>query len=107
MVAKGAGVSWTKEYIAKLPEAIKANLSVEKSDQRFKFGGGEERSSLGRVTLPVYVLDDEYQAHVMAIKMDVVDADLCMLFGGRSLDKAGASMKFGDKPYLFSDKIFR
>ena len=101
-----AGVEWTKDYFKNLPEAIKASISIEKSDQKFQFGGGEVRKSLGLVVIPAYVLDDEYQAHLLMIKIDVVEANIPLLFGARSLDKAEASMKFGENSYLASEKVF-
>ena len=58
------------------------------------------------VVIPAYVLDDEYQAHLLMIKIDVVEANIPLLFGARSLDKAEASMKFGENSYLASEKVF-
>ena len=101
-----AGLEWTKNYFEKLPEAIKANIYVEKSEQKFQFGGGEIRKSMGAVNIPAYVLDDEYQAHMIIVKADIVEANLPLLFGAKSLDNAEASMKFGENPYLISEKVF-
>ena len=58
------------------------------------------------ITIPAYVLDDEYQAHMIMIGVDIVDAKIPMLFGAKSLDKAEAVMKFGKEPYLASTDVF-
>ena len=97
-----AGVNWARKYFRSIPEAIRLNITIEKPDQKFEFGGGERRNSLGVITIPAYVLDDEYQAHMIMIGVDIVDAKIPMLFGAKSLDRAEAVMKFGKDSYLAS-----
>ena len=62
-----AGITWFKKYFQSIPQTIRSSLSIESSKQGFQFGGGEVRKSLGIVTIPAYVMDDEYQAHMMCM----------------------------------------
>ena len=94
------GLDWFKKLFQSMPKAIRSQLVVENSTTKFEFGGGERRESLGLVTLPVYVMDDDYQAHMIFIKVEIVEADICMLFGGSSLDIAEATMTLGAEPTL-------
>ena len=50
-----AGENWIQEFIKGLSEEDKKNIVEEKSTKTFKFGGGEVRSSIKCVTLPVEV----------------------------------------------------
>ena len=45
-------------------------------------------------------MDDDYQAHMIFIKVEIVEADICMLLGGASLDTAEATMTLGAEPIL-------
>ena len=94
------GLNWLKNLFKSMPKAIMSQLVVEDSGSKFEFGGGEKRESLGIVTLPVYVMDDDYQAHMIFIKVEIVEADICMLLGGASLDTAEATMTLGAEPIL-------
>ena len=49
------GENWIKEFIKGLSEEDKKNIIEEKSYETFKFGGGEVRSSIKCVMLPVEV----------------------------------------------------
>ena len=89
------GLQWFKKLFQIMPKAIRSQLVVEKSAEKFQFGGGERRDSLGLVTLPCYVLDDEHQAHMILVKVEIVDADICMLLGGSSLEIAQATLDLG------------
>ena len=94
------GLQWFKRLFQSMPKAIRSQLVVEKSSEKFQFGGGERRDSLGLVTIPSYVLDDELQAHMILVKVEIVDADICMLLGGNSLEVAQATLDLGPNMML-------
>jgi len=88
-----------------MPKAIRSQLIVKSSNEKFMFGGGEKRDSLGCVTIPVYIMDDEHQAHMIMISVELVDADIDMLMGSSSLDIAEATLELGLSPSLTLSKI--
>ena len=45
-------------------------------------------------------MDDDYQAHMIFIKVEIVEEDICMLLGGASLDTAEATIMLGVEPIL-------
>ena len=94
------GLEWFKAYFNLMPKAIRAKLEVAKSTTTFQFGGGERRQSLGMLTVPFYITDDEHQAHMVMIKIELVEAPIGLLLGGKSLDAAEAVMKFGKDPFI-------
>ena len=100
-----AGIEWFKTYYRTLPKAIRAKLEVKSSKLTFQFGGGERRKSLGILTVPFYILDDEFQAHMVMITVELVEASICLLLGGSSLDAAEAVMQFGKTPFVSLPKI--
>ena len=84
-----AGENWIQEFIKGLSEEDKKNIVEEKSTKTFKFGGGEVRSSIKCVTLPVEV------AGVKGIiTTDVVKADLPLLLGKPVLKRAKIVINF-------------
>ena len=83
-----------------MPKAIRSQIMVTASKEKFQFGGGERRDSLGQVIIPGFVLDEDHQAHRVAIRVELVDADIDMLLGLNSLDIAEATMTLGSSPYL-------
>ena len=50
--------------------------------------------------IPGFVLDEDHQAHRVAIRVELVDADIDMLLGLNSLDIAEATMTLGSSSYL-------
>ena len=67
-----AGLNWFRSYFNSMPKAIRSRLEVEGSKVTFQFGGGERRKSLGIITVPFYILDDESQAHMVMIIIELV-----------------------------------
>ena len=88
-----------------MPKAIRSKLEVENSKLTFQFGGGERRKSLGIISVPFYIMDEDYQAHMVMIRTELVKAPICLLLGGSSLDAAEAVMQFGKSPFMTSPKI--
>ena len=95
-----AGAKWFRNLFQNMPKSIRSQLIMDKSNEKFQFGGGERRDSLGCVTIPAYVLDDDNQAHMVLVKVEIVDADVDMLLGSSSLDVAEATLDLGSNPSL-------
>ena len=62
----------------------------------YKFGGGERRTSLGAIDLPCNVVGKNIK-----IKTEVVQADIPMLVGNTSLEKAKFNLYFETKEVNF------
>ena len=69
---------------------------MEASNKSFVFGGGETTKSLGKFTIPVYLMDSENELHMVFIGLEVVEQDIIMLLGTNSLTKAEASLDLGN-----------
>ena len=95
-----SGMKWFKKMFLSMPKAIRSQIMVTSSKEKFQFGGGERRDSLGQVIIPGFVLDEDHQAHRVAIRVELVNADIDMLLGLNSLDLAEATMTLGSSPYL-------
>ena len=77
------------------PRAVQETFIYQESDNLYQFGGGEKTHSLGTVNLPVYLLDTEHTAHLVNIKVDILNQkNLPLLLGGKSLIAANATMDF-------------
>ena len=95
------GLIWFKNYHQQMPKAMRSRLILQPSERPFfEFGGGEKRSSLGKVLIPGIVLDEDHQAHQIQIAVEIVDVDLPMLLGANSLNKAEGTITAGAFPYL-------
>ena len=95
-----SGMKWFKKMFLSMPKAIRSQIMVSASKEKFQFGGGERRDSLGQVIIPGFVLDKDHPAHRVAIRVELVDADIDMLLGLNSLDIAEATMTLGSSSYL-------
>ena len=91
-----AGLWLFKKYYHEMPKAMRACL--EPSERQFNFGGGETWKSLGTLVAPMYILDDDHQAHIMMVRLYLVNEDFSMLFRAISLENSEAIMKFGISP---------
>lgn len=87
-----AGIEWVKNFIASMPEPKKQMIKMEDSSRVYKFGGGERRQSRGTVILPC-TLDDKLD---VAIKVEMIEADLPLLLGNTTLKKGLAVLHIGD-----------
>ena len=50
-------------------------------------------------------MDEDYQAHMVMIRTELVKAPICLLLGGSSLDAAEAVLQFGKSPFMPLPKI--
>ena len=82
------GVQQYKEIKEQYPPLIQNTLHYEESSKIYEFGGGETTPSLGRVRLPMYVVDVENDIQVLWVWAEIVECpDVPFLLGGRSMKK--------------------
>ena len=82
-----AGIAWIKYFISNLSEKEKQKIEVKASNRVYKFGGGERRPSKCQIRLPCCLAGNN-----ITIKTEVVDVDLPLLKGNRSLEKGDAHL---------------
>ena len=73
------------DFYNSLDEEDRKKVSIEKSSKVYKFGGGEKRTSLGKVVFPCH-----FAGHNVRITTEVVQADFPLLIGNTLLKKANA-----------------
>ena len=77
------------------PEMIQSSFEYKESNKHYEFGGGVKTFSMGRVRLPIYVLDKDQQAHLLHIWVEVLNQQhLPLLFGGRSFKRSQGTLCF-------------
>ena len=87
-----SGKRWMEEFYASLSKIDQLKVSVEGSEKVYKFGGGEKRKSLGKVTFPCHLADKNVK-----ITTEVVEADFPLLVGNTMLKKAKAVLFFDER----------
>ena len=100
-----AGLKWFNKLFLTMPKAIRSQLTISKSSHKFQFGDGKKHESHGQVLFPAYIMDDDHQAHKVYFRVELVDADIDMLFGGTSLDKSEATMDMCKFPSMTFPKL--
>ena len=76
-------------------EMIQASFTYKQSNKKYEFGGGEKTYSMGKVRLPIYVLDQDKRPHILHVWVEVVNQkNLPLLLGGKSLTNAGGTLCF-------------
>jgi hypothetical protein len=80
-----AGTEWLKHFISQLTETQKQRMEVMESNRVYKFGGGEVRPSKCLVRLPCNLAGKN-----VTLSTEVVEADIPLLIGNSSLEKANA-----------------
>ena len=91
-----SGLEWITRYLKKLNNYDEEQISREESDVKFQFGGGETRTSVMKVGLPCMLGNTK-----VTIVTEVADAEIPLLVGTNSLEKAGANLDFGEKTATF------
>ena len=86
---------WMRSLISKFPQELRSMIKIMKSDKKFKFGGGEQRTSQGSIKFPCYMETTLGERKLMFIIAEVVNTDFPLLLGGRSLEKARAVLDIG------------
>ena len=82
---------WVENFVASLPEEKKLLLKKEPNNYIYKFGGGEQRKSLGIITMPC-ILDNKIK---VMIKTEIIQSDLPMLISNTTLNKGMGILNFG------------
>ena len=89
------GVDNFKEVKQQYPEMIQNSFEYQESNRQYEFGGGVKTFSMGRVRLPIYVLDKNQVAHLLHVWVEVLNQrHLPLLFGGKSLIKSQGMLCF-------------
>ena len=87
-----AGEKWIMKFIQKLSKEDKKRVKLEKSERIFKFGGGEKRKSKCLLEFPCNLGGKNIK-----LRAEVIDAELPLLLGNNSLEKAEAVLHIGKK----------
>ena len=86
-----SGKLWIHSFISGLSEADKELVDFEESVRILRFGGGEERKSLGVVKFPCF-----FGERNVMMKSEIVDADFPLLLGNSMLKRARAVLKISE-----------
>ena len=82
-----------KQYTA----MIQSGFEYSQSNKHYEFGGGRKTYSLGKVRLPIYVIDKNMQPHLLHVWVEILNQlRLPLLLGSRSLTRVKGTLSFGD-----------
>ena len=77
---------------------IQSEFKYRQSSKLYEFGGGRKTYSLGKVRLPVYVVDNERNPHLLYVWVEILNQPrLPLLLGSRSLHKVKGTLRFGEQ----------
>ena len=80
---------------------IQDTFEYQQSNKTYQFGGGKTSYSMGRVRLPIYVLDSKMGCHLLHVWIEVLNQSrLPLLLGSRSLIRVKGTVCF--KTYTLS-----
>ena len=85
------GKKWLDDFLNSLSVEDREKVRREESKKVYKFGGGEKRSSLGKVIFPCH-----FAGVNVKIMTEVVDADFPLLVGNTLLKRAKAILYFDE-----------
>ena len=75
-----------------------SKLKCRQSNKHYEFGGGRKTYSLGKVRLPVYVLDNEGNPNLLYVWIEILNQlRLPLLLGSKSLLKVNGTLSFGEQ----------
>ena len=76
---------------------IQSEFEYRQSSKHYEFGGGRKTYSLGKVRLPVYVIDNNRNPHLLYVWVEILNQPrLPLLLGSRSLSRVKGTLCFGD-----------
>ena len=76
---------------------IQSGFEYSMSNKHYEFGGGCKTHSLGKVTLPIYVIDKDMNPHLLHVWIEVLNQPrLPLLLGTKSLTKVKGTLCFGN-----------
>ena len=92
------GLEDFKQILRQYTPMIQSKLRYRQSNKRYEFGGGRKTYSLGKVRLPVYVIDNERNPHLLHVWIEILNQlRLPLLLGNNSLLKVNGTLSFGEK----------
>ena len=95
------GVEDYKMIKEQYPVMIQDSFVYQESNKNFQFGGGSKTFSMGKVRLPIYVVDSDQTPHLLHVWIEVLNQPrLPLLLGGRSMTKVKGTLCF--KSYTIS-----
>ena len=94
-----SGKLWIHSFISQLSDNDKQFVDFQESDRIFKFGGGEQRKSLGVVKFPCY-----FGERNIMIRSEIVDADFPLLLGNSLLKRARAVLRLSEEVAVILDR---
>ena len=78
------------------PKEAQSQLKYEESNKQFQFGGGKKTLAMGSVKIPVWLMDEDQDNHVVFVRVDIVQQKgIPLLLGANSLIKVKASLNLG------------
>ena len=87
-----------KQILQQYTSMIQSELKYRQSNKHYEFGGGRKTYSLGKVRLPVYVVDNERNPHLLHVWTEILNQPrLPLLLGSKSLHKVNGTLSFGDQ----------
>ena len=90
------GVEEFKKVKSHYPLMIQNTLRYQESSKVYEFGGGEVSPSLGRVKLPMYVVDTDGEIQILVVWVEILQqANVPFLLGGRSLKRTHSVLDLG------------
>ena len=82
-----------KQYTA----MIQSSFEYSTSNKHYEFGGGCKTYSLGKVRLPVYVIDRDRHPHLLHVWVEILNQPrLPLLLDSMSLTRVRGTLNFGD-----------
>ena len=76
---------------------IQSGFEYSQSNKHYEFGGGRKTYSLGKVRLPVYVIDRNRNPHLLHVWVEILNQPrLPLLLGSQSLTRVKGTLCFGD-----------
>ena len=91
------GVETFRQIKKQYTTMVQSSFEYSQSNKSYAFGGGRKTHSLGKVKLPVYVIDENMQPHLLHVWIEILDQQkLPLLLGNRSLIKVKSILRFGD-----------
>ena len=95
------GVEDFKIIKEQYPAMIQDSFEYKESNKNYQFGGGSKTFSMGRVRLPIYVVDSSHIPHLLHVWIEVLNQPrLPLLLGGRSMTRVKGTLCF--KTYTIS-----
>ena len=100
------GIETFKQIRNHYTTTAQSSFEYSESNKTYAFGGGRQTRSLGRVRLPVYVIDKDMQPHLLHVCTEILNQmNLPLLLGNRSLIETKSTINFGDRILTIDKKM--